>query len=406
MDSLARNRVLALLGIVETRAYYGALPGQRTPRGFEGGGQFKNPAQALIALVKEWLKCDRRGDPLATQSHAFLQTMARELGINPPTGIGLAPLKSLIIQRIASQSDPDTVSIADHARYWHSDLSAMDDLLQAVVSGSSPVGVIQRGSSGHSKAALVNFGDGSDGVVTVYFGGPGRDPEDLADADQLASALGRAIGIPVPRVLRVDDHKTVSDPTAGAGSADAGLRLAVLDLLLGIDSRDPATVVSDVPVQSEQAFAAVPTPETELTERLARLAAVVAAAGPRGLSRADITARLGNMSASVRDELLAELLEDDNYAIVPSSTGNLLAGARFVYIASPPAGSGSQFVRDGAWLPNPLTAADITWLRTRLDAVRQQFVHLGRAHWWQHAAGRLAALARNATGTRNLFAPA
>lgn len=347
---------------------------------------------------------------------------------------------------------PERVPITEHVKGWHADTSGLRDLMDAAATGATPAHLLEHGIPGRTRAAVVDFGNGHQGVATRYLGAPDRiDAIEQADSDQLVSALARAFGIPAPRVLRIDDDRSVSDlvdgPTWTEAELDtdaqrqairstAGQRLGILDLLTATDTHDPRSIVLGpdgvVSVQSEASFAIPAGPNRapkldKRTERLTQLAAAIDAAGPGGLSRADATARLRGIPASQRDELLSELLDTGAYALVPSKTGNLGHGAKVVRVGDatvmpwfasaamvPPPDPTTDvapvfwaaFVSDGAWQDNPLTEADVKWLRQRLYEVGRDFDHLGRSQWWQFAFDRLAVLALTARGTTNLFAPA
>lgn len=334
-----------------------------------------------------------------------------------------------------AESAPEPTTMAEKVKHWHADVAEMDDLVESAAAGGKATGFEDHGPD--VKAARVDFADGAEGVVTLYA------DEDQADSDQLVSSLARGIGISVPRVLRVDDDRSVADLVEGDawdGDVDspAAQRLGVLDLLAGIDTRDPATVRIGpdgvVPVQSGHGFRGIPI--TELTagkgdkrsRQLKLLADTLDAAGPEGYSRATITART-HLPAALRDELLAELLATGDYAQVqnyPRGPGRTLGhNARFVRrprstvalpaapgraAADPPDDAEglafwTAYADGGEWTDNPLTDADARWLRQQLDDVRPDFAHLGRQHWWQFASDRLGVLAAHAAGGESLFAP-
>lgn len=395
MDAEQRDRILLLAG-VETRKYNPLQP--RDPGGENGGQWIRVPGFAK----DRWKRVAR-----------------------PPSTGRIEPDTPPIA------GDPEPRTMADAVKHWHSDVSDMDDLLDLAASGGKATRLLDYGPD--VKAGQMAFADGEEGVTTRY------DTEDRADSDQLVSALARAIGISVPRVLRVDDNQTVSDAVDGPAwdqdlDTPAAQRLGLLDLLAGIDSRDPDSLRIGpdgvVPVQSAGGFRNVAITDTgkgdKRAQRLKRLADVLDAAGPDGISRATINARVPNLPAPLRDELLAELLDTGDYVQVvnsPRGPGRTLGrNARFISLrrargelpavtgraaADPPTGAGfwTPYARDGQWVDNPLTDEDTRWLRQQLDEVRPQFTHLGRQHWWQFASDRLDILAGHASGDEDLFAP-
>jgi hypothetical protein len=70
--------------------------------------------------------------------------------------------------------------------------------------------------------------------------------------------------------------------------------------------------------------------------------------------------------------------------------------------------NGSQpawhFTRDGEWVDNPLTGRDITTLRQRLQALRPDFELLGRTTWLDYSLRILEQLSRHARGTEDQIA--
>lgn len=57
-------------------------------------------------------------------------------------------------------------------------------------------------------------------------------------------------------------------------------------------------------------------------------------------------------------------------------------------------------------IPNPLTAADVAEVRSRLQQLRPDFRRIGRTHWLDYSLRMLDYLAEHASGTRNLIAKA
>jgi hypothetical protein len=63
-----------------------------------------------------------------------------------------------------------------------------------------------------------------------------------------------------------------------------------------------------------------------------------------------------------------------------------------------------HFTRDGEWADNPLTGRDITTLRQRLQSLRPDFELLGRAGWLDYSLRILEKLAQHARGTEDQIA--
>jgi hypothetical protein len=62
-----------------------------------------------------------------------------------------------------------------------------------------------------------------------------------------------------------------------------------------------------------------------------------------------------------------------------------------------------HFSRDGRWIDNPLTRHDFRVLRERLTALRPNFDRIDRGDWLDYTLGRLDLLAKHAKGTVNLI---
>ena len=306
----------------------------------------------------------------AERRHRTLQLLGIELRATPrdgdgdgfyspfkgaPDGTPIPPAKLSALHAAARRR----AEVEKRAASWHGDLTDVDHLVEAVASGARNLGELH--FSPRTRSSEAEFGDGTDGVVTRYLGEPaGRlraSAEHRADSDQMASTLANAIGIPAPRILRLDVDRTVSDPVAGPPwdereslQSDAGIRLGLLDLLAGVTVRDPGTIAIGtdgvIPAQSEDGWR------------------------PYDLARGGAWAPRPS-KLRVREQVVTWTL----------------------------------FASGGEWRDNPLTEADIEFLRDALAAVESDFEYIGREEWWQFTTDRLDALAEHARGTRNLFAP-
>lgn len=195
-------------------------------------------------------------------------------------------------------------------------------------------------------------------------------PKTMADAEVLTSRLADAIGAPVPRVLRTGPTEVVIEYVPGgqgddldlADQADivaspAGVRLGTLDMLIG---------------GWDRAHNWLATPD-----------------GPVGIDHAFVfydEADSGDPPAL--------------WALSPFS----------VHFVSSQPGAPDRWRADQshegttAWSDNPLTPADIEWLRGQLDSVRRDFTAAGRHDWFEFVSERLDAIAPHARGRESRFA--
>jgi hypothetical protein len=327
---------------------------------------------------------------------------------------------------------PVILAGAEAIATWNHDLSDKHHLVTAVESGAHAAGPIYLGDSERIHTVLGDFGNGAEHLVTTHLG---PDARRNADSDQLASELARSIGIPAPRVLRIAPDRSVSDFVDGPTwaererqilddprayelvfeqpdqkwywenpklapakrlqledlqrqrsdmlTSDAGVRMGVLDLLAGIDVRDSGTVVLGpdgvVPVQSEVGWPAATAERIHTVTEVPRQP-IPGVKLPKGMKLFDASHRNPTPPGS----------------IAPRPTSGTFRDGLVTWQA---------FARGGGWLDNPLTAADITYLRQQLDAARPAFVARNQQDWWQFSSDRLDALAAHATGTVDLFAP-
>jgi hypothetical protein len=188
--------------------------------------------------------------------------------------------------------------------------------------------------------------------------------------EQLAGIVGQAIGAPVPPVLRTEFDEVVMGYVPGDVPAWSWKHL------------DADQIDAEMQVLGD----------TPAGQRLGLLDLLIANG-----DRHD-----GNVAV---DEHSGELSGGFDHG---QAFGNLKPG--------PPPWQFSQFgtrwleedpvTRKFRWADrNPLTAADVRWLRTRLDAIRPQFDELDRLRDWKFMVAQLDQLAAHAGGTTNLFAP-
>ncbi len=100
-----RDRTLRLLGIVgEVRFNPKQL---RHDKGTEKGGEFKSLADRVSADLAAWIAGGRvTPDPLSGYTQPQLKTAATNLGLAPPKGLKLIPLKSLLMSSAPSLTPP------------------------------------------------------------------------------------------------------------------------------------------------------------------------------------------------------------------------------------------------------------------------------------------------------------
>ncbi|MFC4562144.1 hypothetical protein ACFO4E_09775 [Nocardiopsis mangrovi] len=205
------------------------------------------------------------------------------------------------------------------------------------------------------RTELVHFGDGTQAVykdiVTRW------DRSNRADAEHLASLVGRSIGANVPGVLRLGEND---------------LYMHFMDGVSG--------------------FTHFGNPESPLTHtrdgRVLGLLDVLVANGDRSP---------GNW-LDQGDGRVAGIDHARAWLFTPEDPTDL-EGMRHTDSMRP-----FYDFDAGAWIANPLTLADIQWLRARLAAVYDEFARLGRGEWFDEMTARLDMLARNARGTTNLLA--
>lgn len=249
--------------------------------------------------------------------------------------------------------EPEPFVLPEEAEPYHLSLDGIEDLARKV----EELDVVEtRKLSGGASAQtdLITLADGTRLVrKRALASDPGGQDN---DGEQVASILGRALGIPVPRVYRRDkdlfmeyvpDSRVAAEADSSeveqAVASDDGKRIGLLDvLLMNADRNSGNWLLADgrpVPIDHGLAYAFLDFPGT-----------VDLANGPFA----------------------------DHYRVRPDAEAPEL-------------------------IDNPLTRADIETARRAIEPLREDFAHLSRLEWYDHAMGMLDRLAEHATGTTNLF---
>lgn len=107
----------------------------------------------------------------------------------------------------------------------------------------------------------------------------------------------------------------------------------------------------------------------------------------------------GNMMIGERNSLVGI---DHGAAWLSHALGNEPAASNGFahYNANQPAWN---YARGGEFIDNPLTAGDVNEVRTRLEALRPDFEHIGRGDWLDWSLGMLDQLAPYAKGSRSIL---
>lgn len=255
---------------------------------------------------------------------------------------------------------PTTYAIAVR---WHKNLDGLHDLIDAVESGEAESEQLSGGSQGVVHRVTHNNGKVSIRKrledVSDTMGHKMGTPRRQADAEQLVGRLGQAIGAPTVKVLRTEDDEVHMD---FAGRTASGLTM-------------------------EQIADAVETPE--------------------GI-------RLGALDVMTAN---FDRQSPDNWSITADGTPVGFDHSLAFWDGSDPQDPpvkdamgpfALNFVRFGPggtteWDDNPLSEADIAFLRLRLADLEDDFDRLGRHDWWEFASARLEAIAAHATGTESRF---
>ncbi|SHJ83521.1 DNA-binding transcriptional regulator, CsgD family [Nocardiopsis flavescens] len=256
----------------------------------------------------------------------------------------------------AQESDGDRDGRMETLTLWNRTFSGVEDLVAAT--GSDVLDqqdLVTDGSDGST--ALMRF---ENGVQAVYKDTEGATfSRHRADAEQLASLVGRAIGANVPGVLRVGETEVfmhfmhgesgfahLDDPRSPLLTTRDGYVLGLLDVLVANGDRNP-----------------------------------------------------GNW------------LDQGDGHVAGIDHGK--AWFKYEYTPEDPTDLDGLAYTDGmrpfydfdakAWIANPLTRADIRLLRSRLTQVSADFDHLGRTDWFDEMTARFDMLAHNARGTAGLL---
>jgi hypothetical protein len=235
-------------------------------------------------------------------------------------------------------------------------------MLDTISSGESHRVALGGGMSG-AKVDRVTYGNGATLVVKSM------PTVGQANAEQLAALVGRSIGAPVPRALRLDDREVALD-LVGGQSARRELRR---------DSNSAATVrrLAD----SDKG-------------RLLGLLDELVGNNDR---------HLGNWHVE-GNEIVGGLDHGGAWKHEPSRTSGgqfkprgvpLELSAHFERL------EGSQWV----WADNDFTAADMAEVHRRLIGIEDDFVHVNLGDWWDEMMGRFDAIRAHARGSRNRVAP-
>ncbi|MEE2045632.1 hypothetical protein Q7689_20020, partial [Nocardiopsis tropica] len=239
---------------------------------------------------------------------------------------------------------------------WNGTFTGIEDL--AATTGFDVVSqeqLVEDGSDGNT--SLMRF---ENGAQAVY-----KDTEETtfarerADAEQLASLVGRAIGANVPGVLRIGEYELfmhfmngvsgfthLDNPRSPLLNTRDGHVLGLLDLLIANGDRNPGNWLDQ-----------------------------------------------GNGHVAGIDHGKAWF----KYEHTPEDPTDL-EGLAYINGMRP-----FYDFEANAWIANPLTRADIRFLRTRLAGLYGEFVRLGRSDWFDEMMERFDMLARNARGTASLF---
>ncbi|GAA4945782.1 hypothetical protein GCM10023224_31360 [Streptomonospora halophila] len=238
---------------------------------------------------------------------------------------------------------------------WQLSYDGVEDLVAAAQTDVVDSHRFTEGGSDGS-TELLQF---ENGVSAVF-----KDTEDAtfavdrADAEQLASLVGRAVGAKVPGVLRIGRYQILMHYLPGTSGftyldrprpmltdSRSGHILGLLDVLIANGDRNPGN----------------------------------------WLDQGDGTvAGIDHGKAWFKYEFTPEDPTD-------------LDGMAFTEIMGPY----YDFDRN-EWIDNPLTRADARWLRSRLLPLRSEFTNLGRGDWFDEMMARLDMLAGHASGTADL----
>ena len=282
--------------------------------------------------------------------------------------------------------------LIDHVHRWQKDLTGLDSLLAAVDSGYRPEDV----------DTLAGYETNPDRWVARIRHGNGttlihkRASVEDVEKEQLSSILGRQMGVPVAKVLRIQDDEFVSELVPGEAAAEYAER-----------------AVPGVDVSAKLGYEAAASASRQFKNEVGdgsigglRLSMFDVLIDESDRHLWDVHVDQNGSVLGAFDQEFAWTIDDPDF-VRPDKTLNRFAqwiGSSWfdmpdVYDVNDPN------AHWGTWKTNPLTKADVAWLRIQLDAVRPQFRQLGHDDWWQFSKGRLKQLAKHAGGTKNVFAP-
>jgi hypothetical protein len=254
---------------------------------------------------------------------------------------------------------PAAPAIPTEAAPYHRDLAGLDDLSAAVRRVGSDATRSKLSGGVSATTELVELPDGTRLVAKrgMDWGDPDEVAESIRDqatAEQMSSLVGRTIGAPVVRVYRQSEDQVWMEWL-------------------------PGQVIGDLP--ADKAAALVQGRDGQLIGLLDHLTA-----------NADRNS--GNMMVS-GDRLTGI---DHGWSWGRHNLGE--TGPVIQDQANRPAG---HYSRDRKWTDNPLTPADITRLRARLKALREDFELIGQGRWLDYSLSMVDQLAPHAKGTVDLI---
>ncbi|WP_461001515.1 ADP-ribosyltransferase [Streptomonospora sediminis] len=283
----------------------------------------------------------------------------------PPRTPGEVPARTV---SSASDGSPE----AGPGGSWHGSFDGIEDLVRSVESGISERTSLSNGGGFGETVDLIRFANGMQAIykrtegstVVRIIDGVAEDPDvaatGRADAEYLASLVGRAVGATVPGVYRTGRHEFymhLMDGTPGSVLRDgprpqltknnSGIRLGVMDALIANSDRhsgnwlltDDGTVV--------------------------------------GIDHG--AAWDGESGGS-----------PDDYTSLDRIVANGTLRTLYNFEAK-------------QWIPNLLTERDAARLESRITRLRPEFVRIGRERWFDSMMARLRMLKSNAKGTDDIL---
>ncbi|MES0837450.1 hypothetical protein, partial [Nocardiopsis tropica] len=257
---------------------------------------------------------------------------------------------------------------------WHGSYDGIEDLVTSAQTGIVEQWEFGEGGGQDELTELVQFGDGTLAVHKVtedtdFTQDPASNPEYVenalesarqrADAEHLASLVGRAIGAHVPGVYRVGPHELYMhymDGSSGATQHDhprpeltrtvSGLRLGLLDILIANSDRNPGNLLYT------------------------------------------------DEGAVVGIDHGSGWVIEENEPYAPADLGGL---------AHTDTMETYYDFEDNQWIANPLTARDVRRLERALSALHPEFARLDREVWYNGMLTRLHMLRSFASGTVDLL---